>query len=105
MLSVMNKTKWNELRLKMSALEVHRPKWRTKDIESGHISEWYGDWYYHFELGGFRYIEWVELQTKDSIHHELIRVELQKIILPGNEIKNGFRVYGHIADGQFVEYI
>ncbi|NRF28364.1 DUF6678 family protein [Vibrio coralliilyticus] len=105
MLSVMNKTKWNELRLKMSELEVHSPKWRTKDIESGHISEWDGDWYYHLELGGFRCIEWVELKTKGSIHHELIRVELQKINLPGNEIKNGFRVYGYIADGQFVDYV
>ncbi len=105
MFSVMNETKWNELRLKMYSLETHSPKWRTKDIESGYISSWSGEWYYHFEIGGFRCIEWVELKTKGSIHHELIRVELQKINLPGHEIENGFRVYGYIADGQFVDYV
>lgn len=68
--SVMNETKWNELRLKMYSLETHSPKWRAKDIESGYISSWDGEWYYHFEVGGFRCIGWVELKTKGSIHHE-----------------------------------
>ena len=51
LISVMNSTKWEELRLAMYALGDLHPKWCTKDIETGFIPEWEGEWFYHFRDG------------------------------------------------------
>ena len=33
----MNNTKWEELRAAMYGLDGLRPRWRTKDLESGYV--------------------------------------------------------------------
>ena len=34
---LMNNTKWEELRAAMYGLDGLRPRWRTKDLESGYV--------------------------------------------------------------------
>lgn len=57
LIPVMNNTKWEELRLAMHSLGKLRPQWQTKDLETGYVPCWDGDWFYHFRDGGY-----------DSIH-------------------------------------
>ncbi|WP_143696942.1 DUF6678 family protein [Vibrio coralliilyticus] len=59
---VMNTTKWNELWAAMCTLHP-RPRWRTREVDSGYVSDWDRDWFYHFRASSFRTIEWVEITT------------------------------------------
>ncbi|WP_234836389.1 DUF6678 family protein, partial [Sinorhizobium meliloti] len=49
--SVMNNTKWDELRLAMHALD-RRPLWRCKDV-NGHYSGGDQEWFYHSQTGRY----------------------------------------------------
>ena len=59
---VLNNTKWRELQSSMYGLNSDSPMWRTRCITNGFISDWDGEWFYHFSKGGFTDIEWVELK-------------------------------------------
>ncbi len=104
LISVMNDTKWDELRLAMYHLGDLRPRWRTKDV-NGHVCQWDGEWFYHFREGGYSTIEWVEIETssadQDAAVLELVRV----IHLPGHRIDQGFRVYGYVQEGVVVDWL
>lgn len=54
---LMNDTKWDELRLAMYGLKGVASRWRTLDVESGYLSVWDRDWYYHFRNGGYKFIQ------------------------------------------------
>jgi hypothetical protein len=101
----MNDTKWDELRLAMYGLEENRPRWRTKDVENGYLSEWDGEWFYHFRLGGYETIEYVEIQVSHKEMRDRVRSALVKIHLPGRETEEGFIVYGYTRSGESVDYI
>lgn len=101
----MNNTKWDELRLAMYGLGVMSPAWRTRDRTSGYVSEWDGEWYYHFRGGGYECIEWVEIATLNSDQHEAVRTALRDVHVPGEEMSTGFRVYGFAESGQVLEYL
>jgi len=82
--AVMNNTKWKELQKAMYEL---------------------GEWYYHFSVGGFKDIEWVEIRAEDDEGKGVLLSELRKIHVPGVEIENGCRVYGYIEEGKVVDYV
>ena len=103
--SVMNDTKWNELRHAMYALGHPWPRWRTRDTENGHVSDWDGEWYYHFNEGGYSTIEWVEIQSNSNDQLELILARLRAIHVPGEPSPHGFIVYGYTQPGQVVDYL
>ena len=101
---LMNDTKWDELRFEMYALDPP-PRWRIKDVRTGDITRWDREWYYHFLLGGYVNIEWVEIEAENSVQAEQILSALRAIHVPGRCIENGFRVYGYVRPGEPIDYL
>ena len=134
-LAVMNDTKWDEMRLGMGQLGDLSPQWRALDAESGHLSDWDGDWFHHFrqedlppkfrtresENGyvskldgewrkwvkgdGYSNIEWVELRISTETQRRAVLDVLRAVHVPGFETEEGYRVVGHIEAGQPLEYL
>ena len=102
---LMNDTKWDELRLAMYDLNAQRPRWRTKDLESGYICRWDGEWFYHFSEGGYATIEWLEIEITSPAQEQLVRDALRVIHVPGERTDIGFRVYGYAPIGTAINYI
>lgn len=102
---LMNNTKWDEIRLGMSALGDLSPKWRTKDVENHHICEWDSEWFYHFRIGGYECIEWLEIATSSSERVAVVGTVLQRIRVPGEQIGSVFRVFGYAPIGKIVDYL
>ena len=67
LVSIMNNTKWSELRDLMLSLENLSPKYRTMclRIQSEDGYYWDSDWYYH--LPTYKWIEWLDI---DPIHRK-----------------------------------
>ena len=101
----MNNTKWRELQAAMYELRKPSPQWRTKCIDNAYISSWDGEWYYHFSVGGYKDIEWVEIKFENEEQKNIILSALKVIHVPGCEIENGYKVYGYINEGQSIDYI
>ncbi len=101
---VMNGTKWDELRLAMSALGELHPQWRTKD-RSGYLSPWDGEWFYHFRQGGYKTIEWVEIQVISPVQEASVLARLRAIHVPGERTEHGFRVFGHWTGDGTLNYL
>ena len=102
---VMNDTKWNELRLAMYGLGLQSPKWRTKTIPSGYISDWDGEWFYHFSVGGYSDIEWVEILLTSSEQDSAVVGLLKSINVPGEKTEHGYKIFGYVLPRQSVEYV
>lgn len=100
---LMNNTKWEEIRLAMYNYPS-TAQWRVKSIDSTYISNWDGDWFYHFKLGGYESIEWLEIEANnDEIKNGIINI-LRKIHVPGEILNNSIKVYGY-NKGEFIYYI
>jgi hypothetical protein len=69
------------------------------------VSPWDGDWFYHFQNGGYRSIEWVEIRVATPQQDAAIEVALRRVHVPGHRIEQGFRVYGYVQEGAPVDYI
>lgn len=104
MAALMNDTKWNEVRLAMYGLGKLSPRWRTKDVQ-GPISQWDGEWFYHFCNGGYATAEWVEVQISSPEQDAAVLRCLREIHLPGHRVDGGFRIYGYVPDGSAINYI
>ena len=102
---ILNDTKWEELRLAMYALGSESPRFRAKDIKTSQPGPWDGEWFYHFRDGGYRSLEWVELQLRDQSQRDAVARILASINLPGMHTDAGFIVYGHVVPGAPIEYI
>jgi hypothetical protein len=102
---VMNDSKWEEIRLAMYELGELSPHWRTLDLENGHLSAWDGEWFYHFSAGGYRTIQWLEVKVANDVQREAVRTALARVHVPGELTENGFKVYGHVMEGQAVDYL
>jgi hypothetical protein len=100
-----NDSEWDEVRLGMHALGALRPRWRTRDLDTGYLSAWDGDWYYHFRVGGYRAIEWVEIAVGSEEQRRAVLGVLIRVHVPGEETVGGFRVYGYVEAGAAVTYI
>ena len=89
----------------MYALGKDSPKWRTKCTTNGYISDWDNEWYYHFSVGGFKDIEWVELQSSTKEQEHKILSLLKQIHVPGIKTENGYMVFGYVNEGQVIDYL
>ena len=102
---LMNDTKWDELRRAMYELDDLAPRWRTRDVENGHLSEWDHEWFHHFRDGGYKFIEWVEIAIDSVEQGTAVLAELIRIHVPGERTKSGYRVFGYVKTGEAVDYI
>lgn len=105
MYRLMNDTKWDELRLAMYGLDAFMPLWRTLDIENGYLSQWDGEWFYHFRSGGYKSIQWVEIAVDTAQQRAAVLAELVRIHVPGARTESGYRVFGYAEAGAAVGYI
>ena len=102
---VMSNTKWEELRLAMHSIAPLTPRWRTRDVATGIVSQWDTDWFYHFRIGGYDTIEWVEIEVISPEHRNTLCSLLAAIHVPGEETYSGYRVFGYVAPGMPVNYV
>jgi hypothetical protein len=102
---LMNNTKWDELRLAMYSLDRLSPRWRTKDVESGYVCSWDGEWFYHFRDGGYESIEWVELEITSSEQEAAALAMLRRVHVPGHRTDVGFKVYGYAPSATHLDYL
>jgi hypothetical protein len=100
----MNNTKWQELRLAMLDLESP-PRWRTRDVVTGFESSWDREWFYHFPEGGYGTIEWVEIAVENPNQLLALQRALAQVHVPGERTDAGFRVYGFVQAGRFVDFV
>ncbi|WP_051348390.1 DUF6678 family protein [Peribacillus kribbensis] len=104
----MNNTEWEEIRSAMlDSPNAHQ--WRTKDIETGYICPWDGEWFYHFKIDGeldsYKSILWLEIKAEtEEIRNEVLEI-LKKIHVPGEVHDKVIRVYGFIEMGKPVDYL
>jgi hypothetical protein len=103
-LPVMNDTKWDALRLAMASLPKPAPQWRTRDLESGYVSAWDRDWFYHFREGGYSTIEWVGIRCDNPAQIAAVNHHLAQIHVPVERTDDVFKVYGFIVPGESVDY-
>ena len=101
----MNKIKWRELQTAMYELNELCPKWRTCSFTNGYLSEWDGEWYYHFSEEGYKDIAWDEIKIENIVQKELVLSKLREIHVPGHETEQGFKVYGYIQEGKSIVYL
>lgn len=101
---VMNDTKWDEVRAAMLSIDP-RPMWRSRDRDKGFVSEWDGGWYYHFRIGGYETLEWVEIRPNDDGHASQIVAALRRIGVPGLVTDRSITVFGYVESGQPVDWI
>lgn len=101
--SLMNNTKWEEIRGAMCEYPL-TIFWRVRNIDNGYLSNWDAEWFYHFRLGGYDTIEWLEIKVEnEEIKNEIINI-LRKIHVPGEVLKDSIKVYGY-SKGGFIDYI
>jgi hypothetical protein len=98
----MNTTKWNEVRLGMYELKPHPPRWRTKDVQNGYVSQWDGEWFHHFR--GYETIEWADIRPNRAEDTEAVLNVLHRVHVAGEKIGDFFRVYGYIESGKTIAY-
>jgi hypothetical protein len=95
--SVMNDTKWRELRLGILESRA-RPYWRGKNLSSDTIGRWDCEWYYHFDVGGHDATEWYEIRVDHDEERRAVEEVLRKYQIPV-EIRDGlYRLYGYVDD-------
>jgi hypothetical protein len=99
----MNKTKWTEIRDAMLAL-TDPPQWSTLST-NGYTSVPDGEWFYHLGIGGYEDIVHLDIHVETSDQRDQVRHALRVVHVPGQEMSFGFRIFGHLTDGQVVEYI
>jgi hypothetical protein len=105
MIGVMNNTKWEGLRAAMYELGSLHPQFRIKDREREEPWLWDGEWFYHFRRDAYETIEYVDLKVTSQEQRVAVRDRLRAIHLPGVETEEGFRIYGWIKPGEFVDYL
>lgn len=102
---LMNATRWEEIRLGMYALGDLSPRWRVRDLHSRYLSDWDGEWFYHFKAGGYEHIEWLEVDTTSPEQTAAVQDVLLQVRVPGERIGNAFRVYGYVPLGKPMDYL
>jgi hypothetical protein len=101
---LMNNTKWEEIRIAIYSCP-YNVQWRTKDLESRYISPWDGEWYYHFNDGGYKTIEWLEIKVKTEEIRDEVIIILRNINVPGVACNKVIRIYGYVEVGSFMDYL
>ncbi|WP_408279260.1 DUF6678 family protein [Paraburkholderia sediminicola] len=104
MTPVMNNTKWGEIRIGMHALEGQSPRFRVRNLQSGYVSAWDREWFYHF-FEHHEEDEWVEVEVTSPSQREAVLGVLRSVHVPGVETKNGFKIFSYVAEGTEVDYL
>ena len=105
LIAVMNNTKWDELRLAMYELGTLTPRWRTRCVENGYLTDWDREWFYHFREGGYEITEWVEIEATSNEQDSAIYKAISRIHVPGERVEGGYRVYGYVPVGKAIGYL
>ena len=102
--SVMNDTKWRELRL--GILQSNTRVWfRGKNLDSEAIGRWDCEWYYHFDEGGHETTEWYELRADTDEGKRAIEDILRTYHIPV-EMRDGiYRIYGYADNTSDINYL
>lgn len=102
--SVMNDTKWRELRL--GILQANQRVWfRGKNLDSDAIGQWDCEWFYHFALDGHDATEWYELKADTDEGRRAIEDVLRTHHIPV-ELRDGiYRIYGYADDTSKLTYL
>jgi hypothetical protein len=92
--SLMNDTKWRELRSGLLALKFP-PRLRVRDLlaPAGYVTPWDHYWYDH--LMPSVSLEWVELDLQSVPAREPILDVLRKVGVPYAEVEGNLRVHGY----------
>lgn len=101
--SVINNTKWEEIRNAMNDCSINTI-WRAKDAKTKYISDWDGDWFYHFK-GNYKNIEWLEIKVENLEEKNQVINTLRIINVPGETKDNDIKVYGYVQNSNSVEYL
>lgn len=99
----MNNTKWDEVRLEMYNISP-RPGFSILST-SGYRSKPDWEWYYHFQIGGYKSILHVDILVDSEAGRAVVLAALKRVHVPGEETAEGFRVFGYLEEGQVADYI
>jgi hypothetical protein len=105
LVSVMNNTRWRKLRAAMLALAPSSPSYRIQNVENGDLTGWDGEWFYHFDLPSYAYIEWLDLKARSPALRGVLHEPLKRLRVPGEETPEGFRTFGYSRTGRPLDYI
>jgi hypothetical protein len=105
LVSVMNNTRWRKLRVAMLGLRPFSPFYRITNVENGYLTEWDGEWFYHFNLTDYALIEWLDLRPRDPSLRGALHQALKRLHLPGEDTPYGFRIFGYGRSGRPLDYI
>ena len=92
LVSYMNDTKWRELCYAFSSFDT-KPRWRTRDLLTGYLSEWDRGWFHHVGPD-YCSIEWLEIDP-GGCDRESVRAVLREVGAPFEESEQFFRVVGY----------
>lgn len=104
MTPLMNNTKWNEVRIGMYGLGELSPRFRVRNLNSGHVSDWDGEWFYHF-VGRHEEDEWVEVAVTSAVQREAVLSILRAVGVPCVATEAGFKIFGYAPLGISVQYL
>ncbi len=74
-------------------------------MESGYLSDWDGEWFYRFQVGGYKTIEWLEVQISSRAQYEAVRHALELVHVPGEQTARGIKIIGYARNGVPVDYL
>lgn len=102
----MNDTKWNEIFMVFYQNEcdgnIPLVRWRTKDLETGFISNWDGSWtHFGCEPRNWKNIDYLQIELTEQ-NQEFVLHELKRIHISGTFSDGIATIYGH---RQNIDYI
>lgn len=97
--SVANHSRWRSLRDYMINVKGDKPRFRSRCILNGYVSNWDGEWTYHFSGAGFKNIEWFELRG-DVLNDPQMIAGIVNIQFVGKFVGPALRLYGYLENGQ-----
>ena len=101
--SVMNNTKWQEIRNAMNDCSINTI-WRIQNFKTKYISNWDGDWFYHFK-GNYKNIEWLEIKVENLEEKDQVINILRTINIPGETKDDVIKVYGYVQNNNSIDYL
>ena len=105
LVSVMNNTRWRKLRTAMLALGPSSPSYRILNVKYGDLTGWDGEWFYHFNLPSYAFIEWLDLKPRSPALRGVLHEALKRLHVPGEETSEGFRIFGYSRAARALDYI
>lgn len=97
---VCNDTRWRALQALVLRQPMEaRPRFRTRCLTNGFVSDWDREWTYHFIEGGFSDIEWVELAFPGGLDPAQVAAVCD-IGFVGERTGDALRLFGYLPRGR-----